>query len=495
MAMKRGDALNTITEGIAWVATLCDMRGAIHLFDANTISHEFYCRLLNEIHDLKLLVMDRIQANFPAVDLGDKINKRAFQITAEKGSDKIQTTLDRYVKHELANKYGKIQFLVIGDKQRSYKGVIVPAGLDFVPDNDIIDVKGLIRVIEGLGTERLQRIAGIVQAEIKTVDSPSGSTPTLKAGKKAAGERKKAAEETRKRVERLLQRLEAEVKEELAVRLGWRADPLLTGTADRSDFLVRTILEGGDYNVLGQLSATHTDLCVGKTPRAEQAVVVSALIDEAIPLVFPPEVAARLWDQIHLGGAAFFEVVDHHLVTIEGQMARADRMNARYRENSSQPLGDYEGESLLNRPWDAPIGKPESPEDVARSILVDIWKGNDAAEPIRGTETLDQLVAGLAGILVWNRGDGTRTLYAVHKVKVLHYPTTQTVHEEALRLIGEKLRKHKESKPRAFVNMPGFIFLLLAERSDHEDLRKIIVKVIRTRSEHARKRSPHAASE
>ena len=60
----------------------CELRGLIHLFDTHTISHDFFCRLLNEIYDLKLVVMDRLQANFPAIDLGDETNKRSFQITA-----------------------------------------------------------------------------------------------------------------------------------------------------------------------------------------------------------------------------------------------------------------------------------------------------------------------------------------------------------------------------------------------------------------------------
>ena len=66
----------------------------IRLLDGNTISHELFCRLLSEIYDLNLVVLDRIQANFPAIDLGDEANKRSFQVTADKRSDKIQTTLE-----------------------------------------------------------------------------------------------------------------------------------------------------------------------------------------------------------------------------------------------------------------------------------------------------------------------------------------------------------------------------------------------------------------
>jgi len=174
LILRREDALKIITERITWLATLCEVRGAIHLLDGNTISHQFFCRLLNEIYDLKLLVLDRIQANFPAVDLGDETNKRSFQITAEKSSEKVQTTLDMYVKRNLAKTYGKMQVIVIGKRQGSYEGVKVPDGLTFVPDSDIIDTKRLIKIIDELPTEKLEAIAKIVQAEIKLADFPAG---------------------------------------------------------------------------------------------------------------------------------------------------------------------------------------------------------------------------------------------------------------------------------------------------------------------------------
>lgn len=172
MEMTRARPLNLITERIAWLAMLCKVHGAIHLFDVNTLSHEFFCRLLNEIYDLKLVVMDRIHANFPAIDLGDETNKRSFQITAENGSHKIQTTVDLYVKHGLASKYGKLQVVIIGDKKDSYKNVDVPPDLPFDPDHDVTDINGLVKVIERLGTDKLERIAKIVEAEIRTADFP-----------------------------------------------------------------------------------------------------------------------------------------------------------------------------------------------------------------------------------------------------------------------------------------------------------------------------------
>lgn len=174
MVLKRQDALNAITEGISWLASQCKLRGALHLFDANTIAHEFYCRLLNEVYDLNLIVMDRIHQNFPAIDLGDEVKKRSFQITAEKKGDKIQATLDAYNKHNLADRYGKLQVIVIGDRQGTYESLKVPATMSFIWADDIIDTGGLIKHIESFSTEKMERIAAIILEEIKSV--PGGIT-------------------------------------------------------------------------------------------------------------------------------------------------------------------------------------------------------------------------------------------------------------------------------------------------------------------------------
>lgn len=93
MALKREDAIRAVTEGIAWIAMICKVRGALHLFDTHVLSHDFWCQLLNAVYGLQLQVMDRIKVNFPAIDLGDTINKRAFQVTAaDRGRDTVFTT-------------------------------------------------------------------------------------------------------------------------------------------------------------------------------------------------------------------------------------------------------------------------------------------------------------------------------------------------------------------------------------------------------------------
>lgn len=167
MVLKRQDALNTILDGISWLAMSCQRRGELHLFDANTISHEFFRRFLNEVYGLQLFVMDRIQDNYPAIDLGDESRRHAFQITSDGLSDKIQATLDMFIKHNLHKKYDRIQVIVIGRKQATYGVLVVPPEITFSTDDDIIDLRSLSKHIETLETPHLERLAEIVESEIK----------------------------------------------------------------------------------------------------------------------------------------------------------------------------------------------------------------------------------------------------------------------------------------------------------------------------------------
>src|SRR4051794_13459249 len=112
MVLRREEALKIVVDGLSWLAMVCERRGQLHLFDGNTISHEFFRRLLNEIYGLRLAVMDRIHANFPAIDLGDEVTRRAFQVTSDGASPKIQATLDTFVRHELNKRFDKIQIVV-----------------------------------------------------------------------------------------------------------------------------------------------------------------------------------------------------------------------------------------------------------------------------------------------------------------------------------------------------------------------------------------------
>src|SRR5262245_14153945 len=110
MVFTRGDALKTIAQGLAWIATTCELQAQLKLFDDHLLAQPFFRRVLNVAYSLELEMMDRIRPNFPAIDLGDSTNMVAFQITTERGAEKVQHTLDKFVEHGLHHAFDLFPF-------------------------------------------------------------------------------------------------------------------------------------------------------------------------------------------------------------------------------------------------------------------------------------------------------------------------------------------------------------------------------------------------
>lgn len=80
--MKQEKELNRISDLVALWLLKIRTKNALNRYDINRISQELARTLLNEIYDYKLENLDRESPNHPSVDLGDKKNQIAFQITS-----------------------------------------------------------------------------------------------------------------------------------------------------------------------------------------------------------------------------------------------------------------------------------------------------------------------------------------------------------------------------------------------------------------------------
>jgi len=166
MLLKREDAIKVVADGLAWLESSCKYRGLLHLFDNNVLSHHFFCRLLNGLYGLDLEVMDRIQSNYPAIDLGDGAKRIAYQVTTERSGDKMQRTLDKFVEHGLQGKFDKLKVLVIGQRQDRYTALTIPNEITFDPAEDILDLKNLLKDADALSTSSLEQMAQIFDEEL-----------------------------------------------------------------------------------------------------------------------------------------------------------------------------------------------------------------------------------------------------------------------------------------------------------------------------------------
>jgi hypothetical protein len=135
------------------------------------------------------------------------------------------------------------------------------------------------------------------------------------------------------------------------------------------------------------------------------------------------------------------------------------------------------------------LGKTEEKVRGYRSVALSHYCGNGYAFCVMISRKL-----GLGVINRYRHGENRgRTLYCFHTL-----PEDQrelTVHTEALTLIRKELDALKPTDPEQLKKFPKFVFLLLAETSDFEELRSVIVTVLLTRFKHERTRTGHAASQ
>lgn len=185
MALRKEDLIKTITSGLSWLTSQCKLRASLHLFDIHTYSQDFFCQLLNEVYELNLIETDKLKCNFPAIDLGDEAGKRCFQVTSDGDKDKVQYTLDAYVKHGLHDRFGKLQVIVIGERKGRYT-LVVPPELLFDWHEDVIDTERLLRIVADFDVEKLERVAAIVRREMSLPTREAGPHPASTQADKVA---------------------------------------------------------------------------------------------------------------------------------------------------------------------------------------------------------------------------------------------------------------------------------------------------------------------
>jgi tetratricopeptide (TPR) repeat protein len=152
-----------------WVAKI-KANNYLDFYDINKVAEDLALKLLNEIYNLNLKNLNREKRNYPGIDLGDKTNKIAYQITSRGDSQKIQECLQAFDKED-KKKYSKgIRFLILNDNKPKVAGKKWLANYKyFNPNQHIITHHDLIEKTRQLyhqEKERFNRIKAILEEEI-----------------------------------------------------------------------------------------------------------------------------------------------------------------------------------------------------------------------------------------------------------------------------------------------------------------------------------------
>jgi hypothetical protein len=149
--------INSIRERLAFLKSQVEISSRINLYDIHIHSEYFYKDFLNLLYGYKLNTLEK---NATAIDLGDKKNKIAFQVTSDSSSNKIHETIKKFIEKKLYNDYNELNMLILTEKQ-DFKRVKFDTKGYFVfsADKNIWDIHYIIE----------SKIRGMVEEELKIV--------------------------------------------------------------------------------------------------------------------------------------------------------------------------------------------------------------------------------------------------------------------------------------------------------------------------------------
>lgn len=154
---SRPECLARIVELLSKVEMECAINKFAGVFDINRMLEEVFCGVLNITLGIELKNLNEVCRNTPAIDLGDPESRVAVQITTQNTCEKIQHTLDSFLRHQLDEQYDRLIVLIIGKTSR-YAPVNVDSEFGFDIERDVWDIPRLVQKIRSLEMKQLEQI-------------------------------------------------------------------------------------------------------------------------------------------------------------------------------------------------------------------------------------------------------------------------------------------------------------------------------------------------
>ena len=110
---------NRVIELMSRFEKQVEYSAAMSKTDINRAAQTILIPLFEEIYDYKNLKnLDYVEdnSNYPSIDLGDEVEKIAFQITSTTNVTKIKDTLKKFIKYDLHQKYNRLVIYNTSDK-------------------------------------------------------------------------------------------------------------------------------------------------------------------------------------------------------------------------------------------------------------------------------------------------------------------------------------------------------------------------------------------
>ena len=171
MKLKQEELIKACTELLLMLCDLVEARNSLNFYDINISSEYFFIPLLNMVFDCDLKNLNTEEKNAAAIDLYDTNGKIAVQVTSNSSADKIRTTLKKYRKNKLYEKYQRLVVVVIV-RSHTYRADFtddIDGKFAFSKSNDIFTINSLIKAISALSIEKIASIKEYLEYQLDTM--------------------------------------------------------------------------------------------------------------------------------------------------------------------------------------------------------------------------------------------------------------------------------------------------------------------------------------
>lgn len=150
----------------------------LNLCDINVICEEIFGKILNTLYGYELVTIGvQGKPHYVAIDLVDKKNKVAYQVTSTVRRSKIEGTTEKFVKNKLYKDIDELYILILNDDPHKYRNdnneIDIKTTKKFTIKNNVINFEKLITEIETKSKNNpklLTKIYGYVNMVFETED-------------------------------------------------------------------------------------------------------------------------------------------------------------------------------------------------------------------------------------------------------------------------------------------------------------------------------------
>jgi len=145
-----------------------ELYNGFKLYNINKFAEYFYAEFLNLLFGYELEIMEKVNPNMVAIDLGDKNGKIAIQITSKTDREKIKETVEKFNENNLDAIYDRLVVLHIANETPKYNKPHIIEQFDL--KKDVWNIEYLLKQMPIESIAKLKNIRDFLKKYVE--DSP-----------------------------------------------------------------------------------------------------------------------------------------------------------------------------------------------------------------------------------------------------------------------------------------------------------------------------------